>query len=70
MRRKRKAGVGGCPLGGEDPPWSDLAAGYAAMAADEEREREAHEWAEGLVGDAWAEEERREEPSAARAAPR
>jgi len=29
----------------------DLAAGYAAMAADEEREREASEWAEGLIGD-------------------
>ncbi len=29
----------------------DLASGYAAMAADEEREREAHEWIEGLIGD-------------------
>lgn len=29
----------------------NLAAGYAAMAADEEREREAEEWVEGLVGD-------------------
>jgi hypothetical protein len=25
--------------------------GYRAMAADEEREREAREWSEGLVGD-------------------
>lgn len=30
---------------------TDLASGYAAMAADEEREREAHEWIEGLIGD-------------------
>jgi hypothetical protein len=37
---------------------SDLAAGYAAMAADEGREREAGEWMEGLVGDV-AEEPRR-----------
>jgi len=29
----------------------NLAAGYAAMAADREREREAEEWAEGLLGD-------------------
>lgn len=29
----------------------DLAAGYAAMAADEAREREADEWSEGLIGD-------------------
>jgi predicted CopG family antitoxin len=29
----------------------DLEEGYRAMAADEEREREALEWAEGLVGD-------------------
>lgn len=29
----------------------DLAAGYAAMAADEGREREADAWSEGLVGD-------------------
>jgi len=29
----------------------DLAAGYAAMAADEAREREAEAWVEGLVGD-------------------
>jgi hypothetical protein len=28
-----------------------LAAGYAAMAADEAREVEAEEWTEGLVGD-------------------
>lgn len=27
-------------------------AGYAAMAADEEHEREAREWIEGLIGDA------------------
>jgi hypothetical protein len=30
---------------------SALAAGYAAMAADELREREAAEWSEGLIGD-------------------
>lgn len=29
----------------------DLAAGYRAMAADEEREHEATEWSEGLIGD-------------------
>ena len=29
----------------------DLRAGYAAMAADETREREARDWAEGLVAD-------------------
>ena len=29
----------------------DLAEGYRAMAADEEREREAAEWVEGLAGD-------------------
>lgn len=29
----------------------DLEAGYRAMAADVEREREATEWAEGLIGD-------------------
>ena len=28
-----------------------LAAGYAAMAADEAREREAEAWTEGLIGD-------------------
>jgi hypothetical protein len=28
----------------------DLAEGYRAMAADEEREREAAEWVEGLTG--------------------
>jgi hypothetical protein len=36
----------------------DLRAGYAAMAADEIREREASEWAEGLVADV-ADEPRR-----------
>lgn len=30
----------------------NLAVGYAAMAADAEREQEAEEWTEGLVGDA------------------
>ena len=30
----------------------DLLEGYRAMAADEEYEREAHEWVEGLIGDA------------------
>jgi hypothetical protein len=29
----------------------DLAAGYAAMAADEAREEEAEAWSEGLIGD-------------------
>jgi predicted CopG family antitoxin len=29
----------------------DLAEGYKAMAADEEREREATEWVENLTGD-------------------
>ena len=29
----------------------DLAEGYRAMAADEDREREATEWVEGVVGD-------------------
>jgi hypothetical protein len=29
----------------------DLTEGYRAMAADEEREREAEAWAEGLVSD-------------------
>ncbi len=29
----------------------DLAAGYAAMAADEAREAEAFAWSEGLAGD-------------------
>ena len=29
----------------------DLEAGYRAMAADEEREQEAAEWIEGLIGD-------------------
>lgn len=33
----------------------NLAAGYAAMAADLEREREAEDWVEGLVGDTGAE---------------
>ena len=36
----------------------DLHAGYAAMAADETREREARDWAEGLVADV-ADEPRR-----------
>ena len=29
----------------------DLAEGYKAMAADEERERDAEEWTENLTGD-------------------
>lgn len=29
----------------------DLAEGYRLMAADEEREREAQAWTEGLIGD-------------------
>jgi len=35
---------------------SALEAGYAAMAADEEREREGLEWCEGLIGDAFGDE--------------
>ena len=31
---------------------SELDAGYAAMASDPDREREATEWAEALIGDA------------------
>ncbi|MGC9503825.1 hypothetical protein [Baaleninema sp.] len=30
---------------------ADIEAGYAAMAADEERENEALEWSEGLIED-------------------
>lgn len=30
---------------------TDLAAGYAAMAADEQSEREAQEWVDGLIDD-------------------
>ena len=30
---------------------TDLDAAYADMAADEEREAEAHEWTEALIGD-------------------
>ncbi len=33
----------------------DLSDGYAAMAADEQREREALEWSEGLMQDASSE---------------
>jgi hypothetical protein len=36
----------------------DLRTGYAAMAADETRQREARDWAEGLVADV-ADEPRR-----------
>ena len=36
-----------------------LRAGYAAMAADEAREREAAAWAEGLIGDVADEPHRR-----------
>jgi hypothetical protein len=37
----------------------DLAAGYAAMAADESREAEADTWTEGLIGDVADEPTRR-----------
>jgi hypothetical protein len=37
----------------------NLAAGYAAMAADEAREAETHAWSEGVLGDV-ADEPRRE----------
>jgi predicted CopG family antitoxin len=33
----------------------DLTAGYLAMAQDEEREREALEWSENLIGDSFHE---------------
>jgi predicted CopG family antitoxin len=37
---------------------ADLAAGYAAMAADEEREAEAMEWSEALIADVAEEPDR------------
>jgi hypothetical protein len=37
----------------------DLAAGYAAMAADESREAAAEAWSEGLIGDVASEPTRR-----------
>lgn len=37
----------------------DLAAGYAAMAADEAREPDALDWSEALIGDVDAEPRRR-----------
>jgi len=37
----------------------DLAASYAAMAADEARESEAEAWSEGLIGDVADEPNRR-----------
>jgi predicted CopG family antitoxin len=39
----------------------DIEAAYRNMAADKEREREAHAWSEGLIGDI-----ARDEPDAAR----
>jgi hypothetical protein len=38
---------------------ADLAAGYAAMAADEAREADAKAWGEGLIGDVADEPRRR-----------
>jgi predicted CopG family antitoxin len=38
-------------LGRPHVPRADLTEGYRAMAADEEREREAAEWVENLCGD-------------------
>ena len=35
----------------QEVPLEDLATAYREMAADEEREREASEWSEGLLGD-------------------
>jgi hypothetical protein len=32
---------------------TDLAEGYSQMVADAEHEKEAEEWAEGLIGDAF-----------------
>jgi len=39
----------------------DIEASYREMAMDEERERVAHEWSEGLIGDV-----ARDQPDAAR----
>lgn len=36
---------------------TEIEASYKAMAADQEREREAEEWTEGLVGDVADEDE-------------
>ncbi len=36
---------------------AELDAGYAAMAADEEHEREALEWSEGLIGETLKDED-------------
>ena len=33
--------------------YTDLEAGYKAMAADEEYEKEAKEWVNGYFGDTW-----------------
>ncbi len=35
---------------------ADLAEGYRQMAADQEREAEAEEWAEALIGDVTSDE--------------
>ena len=35
-------------------PWEGLIDGYSAMGKDAAREREAEEWAEGLIADAFA----------------
>jgi len=39
-----------------DATEEDLFRGYQEMEADEEREKEALEWSEALIGDAWQEE--------------
>ena len=38
------------------PTTAEIEADYRALAADQEREREAEEWTEGLVGDVANEE--------------
>jgi hypothetical protein len=39
--------------------WKDLRTGYAAMTADAARERDASDWAEGLIADVAGEPRRR-----------
>ena len=40
----------------DNPAELDLEAQYREMASDEAHEREAEEWTEGLIGDAFPEE--------------
>ena len=39
------------PLTNTTPTEAELEASYKAMAADKEREAEAHEWCEAFIGD-------------------